>query len=302
MKIVLSGGTGFVGRFLVQQLAASHHEISILSRNPGSRREPVNAEIALWDGKTMGSWAKRVEGADAVINLAGETIGGKRWTKSQKARILSSRIDATKALVNAIEQAQRKPRVFVSASAVGYYGDVASGDVTESTPPGSDFLANVCVQWEGAAQAAEKFGVRVVTPRFGVVLDSGGDALKKLLLPFKMFVGGPLGSGRQWFPWVHREDVAGVIRFVLEHSPISGPVNVAAPQSVTNEEFCRALARAMHKPCWARVPAPVLRAALGEMAGMILTGQKVAPEKLEKHGYRFRYPDLDTALPAILKG
>jgi uncharacterized protein (TIGR01777 family) len=300
VKIILTGGTGFIGASLIRHLAASHHQIVSLSRNPQLNIHTPQLDKVEWDGKSPGPWADNVDGADAVINLAGETIGGKRWTSSQKARILGSRVDATKALVNAIRKARVKPGVFVSASAVGYYGDVADGDVTESHPRGNDFLAGVCDQWEREAYAAETHGVRVITPRFGVVLDRGGGALDKLLLPFKMYVGGPLGSGRQWFPWVHREDVAGVIQYALDNSSVMGPLNVAAPESVTNEEFCRALGKAMRRPCWARVPAFVLRAALGEMADMLLTGQKVVPEKLLKNGYRFRYPHLDDAFADIL--
>ena len=205
----------------------------------------------------------------------------------------------TGAIVSAIGQARKKPSVLVSASAVGYYGHVEYGDVAETHSKGNDFLAAVCERWEQEARRAEAYGVRVITPRFGVVLEKEGGALKRLLLPFKLFLGGPLGSGKQWFPWVHRDDVIEIISFVLQNPKVSGPVNVTAPEPVTMKEFCTALGKALHRPSWAPVPAFVLRTILGEMSLVVLTGQRAIPKKLLEAGYTFKYPQLTGALSAI---
>ncbi len=302
MKIIVTGGTGFVGSSLVPALIADGHHVVVLSRNPDSARGQLPSAVPLveWDAKTLGAWADEVDGADAVLNYVGESIGGKRWSSAQKERLIASRIGATKALVTAIERAKKRPSVLVSASAVGYYGNVESGDVPESHPPGNDFLAQLCVQWEAATRAAEPLGVRVVTTRTGVILGKGG-ALTKMLLPFKLFFGGQLGSGKQWFPWVHMEDVVGAIIFAMTNSKITGPVNVAGPEAVTMREFCTALGRAMRRPSWAPVPSFVLQIALGEMSSMILTGQKVVPAKLLRLGYSFKYPRVAEALAATVR-
>lgn len=301
MKIIVSGGTGFLGRPLVKRLLEANHSVVLLTRNPSSARDLKHESIQVeqWDGKSVGTWAQQMDGADAVINLAGESIGGKRWSERQKGCILNSRLDATKTLVSAIAQAKKKPSVFISASAVGYYGNVESGDVTESHPRGNDFLSDVCEKWEQESGKAVPLGVRVVNTRTGVVLEKGGGALKKMLFPFKLFAGGPLGSGEQWFPWVHRDDLIEIILSILQNPALSGPVNVSAPESVTMKEFCTALGKAIHRPSWAPVPAFVLRAALGEMSLIVLTGQRVVPKKLQEAGYTFRYPKLETALQTI---
>jgi len=302
MNIVVSGGTGFIGNALLKRLVESGHRVTLLTRNPDAVKHPPGGRVDVerWDGKTAGSWAQCVDGADAVMNMAGEPIAAKRWTDTQKTRILNSRLDATRAIVAAIQKAEQKPSVLVNASAVGYYGHVESGDVTESHPKGVDFLADTCARWEEEVTKAEPLGVRVVRLRTGIVLEKDGGALKKMLLPFKLFVGGSLGSGHQWFPWVHRDDVVGIILFVLEHADLSGPVNVAAPEPVTMKQFCKALGAVMGRPSWAPVPAFVLRVTLGEMSDMLLTGQRVVPQKLQEAGYSFRYPRLDEALAAIV--
>jgi len=310
MRIVIAGGTGFIGGFLIPKLSAAKHQIIILSRNmepsPTRISSPVvpdsGAQLTTewWDGTAVGRWAEAIDGADAVINLAGESIDGKRWTRARKLDLLNSRIFPTRAIVEAIRRAQRRPKVLVNASAVGYYGSVETGDVREAHPRGYDFLANLCGRWEDEARAAESFGVRVARLRFGIVLDKEGGALKKLLLPFRLFAGGWLGSGRQWFPWVHRDDVIGMIVFALENGAVSGPVNVAAPEPVTNKEFCRALGKVLNRPCWAPVPGFVLQVALGELSRMVLTGQRVVPRKALDAGYTFQYPSLSGALEAIL--
>ena len=301
MKVVVSGGTGFIGKTLVKYLTETQHEIIVLARNPVSAKEHFGASVSIerWNGKASGPWTQQLNGADAVVNLAGQSIGAKRWTTERKEVILSSRIDTTSALVTAMSEAKQKPSVLINVSGVGYYGNVENGDVTESFPNGNDFLANICRQWEHAASAAETLGSRVVLLRNAVVLERESEALKKMMLPFNMFAGGWLGSGQQWFPWVHRDDVVRSIEFALQHSNLSGAVNVVAPEATTNKEFCRMLGQAMHRPCWAPVPSFVLKTVLGEMSEMVLTGQRAVPKKLLDAGFSFRYPTLQECLSAI---
>lgn len=302
MRVVIAGGTGFIGNALLEQFVKGKHQVVLLSRNADGlkhlEKDTVNAEQ--WDAKTVGPWTKRLDGADAVVNLTGEPIAAKRWTLSQKERILKSRVDATKAIVSAIGKVGKKPSVLVNASAVGYYGNVEKGDVTESHPKGSDFLAGVCEKWEQEAHAAEKHGVRVVVLRIGIVLEKNGGALKKMLPPFQMFAGGHLGSGIQWFPWVHRDDVAGAVLFAIKNEKAAGPVNVTAPEPVTMKEFCKTLGKIIRRPSWAPVPAFALKILLGEMSDMLLTGQRAIPKKLQEAGYTFKYPKLEKALMAAL--
>ncbi len=301
MKIILTGGSGFIGRRLVEKFATAGHEVIVLTRDPASlgMQKYATVKAKHWDGKTTGAWISEVDGADAVLNFAGESIGGKRWTSKQKEKILSSRIDATRALIDAMKQAKKKPAVLVNASAVGYYGPVEEAQVTEAYPAGNDFLAHVCRKWEREALAAEQLGVRVVLLRQGVVLDNGGGALERMALPFKMFVGGPVGSGRQWFPWIHRDDAVHVALFATENRKMSGPVNVVAPEQMRMKEFSRALGKAMHRPSMIPVPGFVLKLALGEMSGMVLTGQRVVPEQLFIAGFSYFFPHVDDALTEI---
>jgi uncharacterized protein (TIGR01777 family) len=302
MNIILAGGSGFIGKALTARLLADGHTVTLLTRDPSRVAAPsASLRVQQWDAATVGPWGGSVDGADAVINLTGELISAKRWSPAQKALIRSSRISSTRAVVQAIGAASKKPSLLINASAVGYYGDVPSGDVPESFPAGRGFLAEVCREWEEAAFAAQAHGVRVVTVRLGVVLAPDGGALAKMLLPFRLFAGGPIGTGRQWFPWIHRDDVVAGILFLLRTPTVSGPVNFAGPEAVTMKEFCSTLGAAMGRPSWAPVPAPVLRIALGEMAGMILGGQRVVPKKLTAAGYTFRYPTVGAALREILR-
>ena len=299
MHIAIAGGTGFIGRALASRLLAGGHTVLLLTRSAEPSRTTAGPlTIRQWDARTPESLNGCLDTADAVINLTGESLAAKRWSNEQKARIVDSRVDATRALVAAM--AGKRPRVFISVSGVGYYGSVESGDVTEAHHKGKGFLVAVTERWEKEAQRAASHGVRVVAPRLGLVLGRAGGAFPKMLLPFRMFVGGPLGSGSQWFPWVHIDDCAEAFLFVLKNEGISGPVNIAAPEAVTMEEFCRTLAGIMHRPCLFRVPQTVLRTVLGEMAEMLLTGQKAVPEKLLASGFRFRYPGLAGALSQIL--
>ena len=307
MKIIVAGGTGFIGSALVSRLLKDGHTVVLLTRNGKisseqfPHKESPSLSIVQWDGKTDGAWSDSIDGADAVINFSGASIAGKRWTKPQKELLLSSRIDPTRAIVGAISKAKKKPGVFVNASAVGYYGNVPDGEVTEDSPSGSDYLSGLCRAWESEAREAEQSGVRVVMLRTGIVLGRSGGALKKMLLPFQLFAGGPIGTGKQWMPWIHLEDEIGVVLFVLQEQSISGPVNVTASNPVMMKEFATRLGHAIHRPSWASVPAFVLKIALGEMADMLLGGQKAVPKKLLSNGFKFQYGKLENALKVILQ-
>ncbi|MCX6143601.1 MAG: TIGR01777 family oxidoreductase [Ignavibacteriales bacterium] len=303
MKIVIAGATGLIGKLLTKTLLNSGHSVVVLTRNaelPTTSSQPL-LHFDHWDGKGEGSWHCHIDHADAVVNLAGESLGANRWTKSRKRALISSRVDPTASIVNAMKAATAKPRVFVNASAVGYYGPVEEGDVTEDNQAGDDFTSTLCVEWEQAALGAMAFGVRVVLLRSGIVLDPRGGALQKMLLPFRLFAGGPLGSGDQWLPWIHREDEVRAICFSLENERVSGPVNLASPESVTMRDFCVALGKTLRRPSGLRVPTFVLRALLGEMADIVLTGQRVVPKKLLQEGFKFRFPDLKDALENLFR-
>jgi len=302
MKIVVAGGTGFIGRRLVLEMVAAGHSIVVLTRNPEASKPLFPAAVLLerWDGKTAAGWGGHVDGADAVINFAGEPIAAKRWSSGQKERIVASRINAAQAVAEAIGRSTRRPALLLNASAVGYYGDVPDGDVPEEREPGSGFLSETCVRWESAAMEMKKLGVRVVILRMGIVLGEDGGVLSKLLLSFRLFAGGPLGSGRQWFPWVHRDDVIRAALHLLTHPEASGPFNISAPEPVTMREFCSALGIVLHRPSFARVPASVLRLLLGEMSIVVLGGQRVIPRRLLECGFTFKFPTLLPALRSIL--
>lgn len=302
MNIVLAGGTGFIGKALREALIARGDQVTLLTRDAAAASASWGLmKAALWDGKTGGDWTKAVDGADAVINFSGEKVDEGRWTAERKLVLTKSRLDSTRALVAAIAAAKKRPQTLLNASAVGYYGAAPQGMMTESSPQGADFLAALCGQWEREAFAAEKLGVRVATLRLGVVLGEDGGALAKMALPFKLFLGGPLGDGRQPLPWIHRDDVVGAVLFLLGHEKVFGPVNLVAPQALTNAEFAAALGRALHRPCWATAPAFLMRLAIGEMADMILRGQRVEPRRLLGAGYTFEHPTADGALSAILR-
>jgi uncharacterized protein len=299
MKIVVAGGTGFLGGALVRALSAGN-DVVILSRRPSASAE-ARASVVTWtpDGNS-GPWTAALNGADVVINLAGESIAARRWTDAQKRKILDSRLLATRSLVTAIASASRPPPVFVSGSAVGYYGSLGDEVATEDHRPGDDFLAGVCVKWEGQAQAAASPRTRVVCVRTGLVLDRREGALPKMLPPFWFGAGGPVGSGRQYWPWIHLADWVGLVRFAIETPAVSGAINLTAPSPVTNRDFARALGRALHRPAFLPAPGFVLTLVLGEMAqALLLSGQRAIPSKAEQLGFRFSYPDLDPALRAI---
>lgn len=302
MKLVVTGGTGFIGARLCNQLDRQGHSLTILTRSVSAADSPNNTTI-LWQPGSPGTWERNLEEAidssDGVINLAGEPIAGKRWSVVQKRRLRSSRIDTTRTLVTAIGKAKKKPAFLLNASAVGYYGPRGDEVITEESGRGGDFLAGLCSDWEEEAKRAESYGVRVIRLRTGIVLGKGG-ALAKMVPPFKLFIGGPLGSGKQWMPWIHLEDEIGMIQFLMENSNAHGAVNACAPNPVTMKEFCRTLGSVLNRPSWAPVPAFALRLLLGEMAEMLLTGQRAVPAAAERPGYCFRHPELREALENIL--
>jgi uncharacterized protein (TIGR01777 family) len=297
MKIVIAGGSGFLGRPLTGSLQRDGHTVVVLSR-AARPADAAGVRTVAWTpgGTASGGWAREIDGADAVVNLAGESIAGKRWTAAQKERILQSRVTATRSLAEAILSAKMPPPVFVSGSAVGYYGPLGDEPATEATAAGSDFLARVCVQWEAeAARAASR--TRVVRIRTGLVLERDGGALPQMLPPFRFGAGGPVGSGRQYWPWIHRRDWIGLVRFAIANKDLSGEMNATAPRPVTNTEFARALGRAMRRPAFMPAPAFALKLMLGEMAdALLLSGQRALPAKAERLGYTFAFTTIDEAL------
>ena len=292
MRVLVSGGSGFIGVPLCRALRGSGHAVTVVSRD---------AEHTVDDAIGWDDVPRAVAATDAIVNLAGEPIAARRWTGAQKRRIRESRIEATRTLVGAAGATDQRPRVLVNASAVGWYGQRDDEPLDETATPGEGFLAEVCRAWEAEAVAAERFGMRVVRIRIGIVLAPDGGALARIVPPFRAFLGGPLGSGRQWMSWVHRDDVIGLIVEALENEAWSGAVNATAPQPVSNAEFALVLGQVLARPALLRTPAFALRVALGEMADMLLTGQRVLPAVAERLGYAWRYPELRGALRATVR-
>lgn len=301
MKIVLIGATGFIGMPLCWALARAGHELVVLARDPerAAAQLPKGTEVPAWRSDGDGEWTEALAQTDAVVNLAGESIGGRRWSPEVKQRLRSSRIDTTRTIVEALRKVERPEIALLNASAVGYYGDTGDRVVTEESGPGDGFLAQLCTDWEAEACRAEEFGHRVVRLRTGVVLGEGG-ALEKMVLPFRLFVGGPLGSGRQWMPWILLIDAVGMIVWALENAAVTGPLNVCAPTPVTMRELAHTLGRVLHRPSFFPVPAFALRLMVGEFAEYLLAGQRALPQTAQKLGYRWQYPDLEEALRAVL--
>ena len=299
MKLAIAGATGFIGSFLADRLRNQGHQLLLLSRNPPRENNVLRREWVAWNPGSAGAWEQSFDGIDGIFNLAGEPIAAKRWTDTQKETIRSSRVESTKALINAIAKAKDKPKILINASAVGYYGPRGDETVTEATGPGTDYLSRVCIAWEEEANRAELYGVRVVVVRTGIVLDKGKGALAKMVPPFKFFAGGPLGSGKQWMPWIHIEDQIGLLQFLLEHQNARGPFNATAPNPVTMAEFGKTLGDVLNRPSWATVPAGLLTLLLGEMAEMLLNGQRAVPQAALKLGYEFKYPTLLPALQSL---
>ncbi len=299
--VVVAGGTGFIGHELTRRLLHDGHEVVVLTRSSSQPRDAIpHTRFVEWDGQSTGEWETALEGSIAVVNLAGESIGARRWSAQQKERIVSSRLDATSAIVGAIGRLHKRPSVLVNGSAIGYYGDTGDREITEESGKGKGFLADTVDQWEAAARRVDSFGVRRVLIRNGVVLGKKATALGRMVLPFRFFLGGPLGSGRQWFPWIHIDDVIECILFAIRAENISGVYNVVAPEPVTMKRFSEILGRVVRRPSWLPVPSLALRLLLGEMSEMILGGQKAVPARLIRAGFQFRYRNVQDALTAIL--
>lgn len=298
MRILVSGSSGLIGSALLPALAASGHTVGRLVR-PGRTR--AAGDVA-WDPAVGRIDAASLEGFDAVVHLAGESIAGGRWTAKRKQRIRDSRITSTRLLSESLARLSRPPRVLVSASAIGFYGDRGAEVLTELSPAGSGFLAETCKEWEAASEPAARKGIRVVNFRFGMVLAAKGGALAKMLSPFKLGLGGPLGRGTQWVSWITLEDVLGVTQRAIADERLQGPVNAVVPAAVTNREFTRTLARVLNRPAVLTAPAFALRLALGEMAdALLLASDRVSPQRLQASGYRFLYPELEPALRHLLR-
>jgi uncharacterized protein len=321
MQVVVTGATGFIGRPLCAELVGRGHSVTALSRDAERARATLGPQVRSlsWgmreerreksedrSQKSDVEWEQAVAEADAVLNLAGEPVAARRWTPAIKESVRSSRVEATRSLVEAIEKASRKPSVLVSTSAVGYYGDRGDAEITEESGPGQDFLSETSIQWEAAAERATEFGVRVCRMRLGIVLGRGS-ALQKMLYPlpipispWKLGLGGPLGNGRQWMPWVHLDDVIGLFLWAMTTPDVRGAVNATAPNPVTNAEFSRALGRALHRPAFLPVPSFVPKLLFGEFADSVLTGQRALPTVAQRLGYRFQFPDINSALRSLI--
>lgn len=304
MKYVVAGGSGFLGKPLTHELMAKGHEVVVLTRGPA--RSAGGVRQVTWPGAPDDNdttWQREIDGADGVINLAGAGIADERWSEARKQVLRKSRTDSTRALVAAIRAAAKRPPVFLSGSAIGYYGPQPDNGpaLDESAPPGSDFLATLAVEWEREAQAAGDLGCRVVLLRTGVVLARDGGALEKMTLPFSLFAGGPMGSGRQVLSWIHRADWIELVVWLLRREDTAGPYNGTAPNPVTNAEFSKALGDTLGRPSWLPVPGFALKAIVGEMAGpALLAGQRVIPKRALEQGFTFQYPDIASALRAAL--
>lgn len=306
MRIIITGGTGFIGRALAADLVGAGYEVIVLSRNLARATGlPGGARAEKWDGRTAAGWGRLADGALAIVNLAGENLSGgsfppARWTPERKELIRRSRLDAGAAVTEAVSAAATKPQVVIQSSGIGHYGARDDKVLTEADAAGDDFLARLTVKWEASTAAVAEQGVRHASIRTGVVLSPDEGALKQLLLPFKLFVGGPLGSGRQGFSWIHPADQVAAIRFLIENQRVSGPFNLCAPQPLTNAEFARVLGKVVGRPAWLPAPGLALKLALGEVATMVLGGQKALPHKLLDLGFRFRFPDAESALRDLL--
>ena len=300
MKVAITGATGFVGSRLVEELQARGHQPLILTRNRDAALKAFpKVEAVAYTPTESGSWQEAIAGCDGVVHLAGEPIAESRWTPKQKQEILTSRQLSTRKIVEAIAKANPKPSVLVNASAIGYYGTSETATFDETSPSSNDFLAEVCQAWEAEAQKVKQVGVRLVVLRLGIVLGDGG-ALAKMIPPFKLFAGGPLGTGKQWFSWIHRDDLVNLILEALTRKDIEGVLNATAPNPVRMSEFCQVLGKTLNRPSWLPVPSFVPEALLGEGAKVVLEGQQVLPKRTTSYGFDYKYPTLQQALTEIL--
>ncbi|GAB6171056.1 TIGR01777 family oxidoreductase [Paradesulfitobacterium aromaticivorans] len=301
MKVAIFGGSGFIGRNFAQELAVNGYQVCVVTRNErkADADDDNKAQKISWHYPEPLAASEELRDADIIVNLAGESIGSRRWTSSVKQEILDSRVNITKAIVSAINDGQLQPQVLINASAVGYYGPCGDAEINENTTAGEDFLAQVCQTWENEAYKVRNSGTRVATLRTGLVLGTEG-ALNKMLLPFKLYLGGPLGSGKQWFSWIHIKDLTRLIKYIIEHQELSGPVNATAPEPVSMKTFCSTLGEVLERPSWLPVPEFALKAVLGQMSEMLLHGQRAIPQKVLNAGFEFRFPGLKLALEDVL--
>jgi uncharacterized protein (TIGR01777 family) len=297
MRVIITGGSGLIGRALSADLSADGHEVIILSRSPTRAVSvPDGARVERWDARTADGWGHLVDGADAVVNLVGESLASGRWTAERKRRIRDSRVLGGQAVVEAVRSAVKKPKVVVQSSAIGYYGPRGEEQITEEDAAGNDFPSQVCVDWEASTAPIDEMGVRRPIIRTAVVFSSDALAFKRMILPFKLFVGGPIGGGGQWLPWIHMADEVAAIRYLMEHPDANGPYNLCAPDTVTNRGFAQAAGRVLGRPSFVPVPGFVLRVVFGEMASVLLEGQQAVPQRLLDAGFTFRFPKLEDAL------
>lgn len=302
-RVVVTGATGLIGKSLCSRLQERGYAVVVFSRNPNSAREtlPGAAEYVAWHPSERGAWATAIDGAYAVINLAGSSIAGHRWTEEYKRELYDSRIMGTRGLVNAIARAETKPRVYLGPSGINYYGPRDDTKLDENAPPGNDFLARLCVDWEQEALKAQAFGVRAVVARTGIVLDKHEGALAQLLPPFKLFVGGPILPGTQWMSWIHLADQIGLYMMALEDTRVRGALNATAPEPQRNRDFTATLGKVLHRPAVIPIPGIALKVMFGELAdALLIHGQRVIPAKAMNLGYQFQYPTLEPALRQIL--
>jgi uncharacterized protein (TIGR01777 family) len=297
MRVIITGGTGLIGRALAADLTSEGHEVILLSRNPARATDlPEGVRLEQWDARTAEGWGHLVDGAEAIVNLVGESLASGRWTAERKRRIRDSRVLGGQAVVDAVRSAAVKPKVVVQSSAIGYYGPRGDERITEEDAAGSDFASQVCVDWEASTAAIDEMGVRRPIIRTAVVFSNDALALKRMLLPFKLFVGGPIGGGKQWLPWIHIADEVAAIRFLMEHPDATGPFNLSAPDVVTNRDFGRSAGKVLGRPSILPLPGAALRVAFGEMSTVLLEGQRAVPERLLDAGFTFRFPKLEDAL------
>lgn len=307
MQVLISGGSGLIGRELVAELLQHGHEPIVLSRSPDQRQSiPRGARLVKWDARTPQGWGHLVNEAGAIVNLAGESLAGtgffpKRWNDARRKRILNSRLKAGEAIVAAVEAAERKPNVVVQASAIGYYGPLGDKIVTEDHVPGDDFLAKTCVQWEKSTAPVRGMGVRHTIIRSGIVLSTQGGALPRLLFPHKLFVGGPFGNGKQWYSWIHIADEVSAIRFLIENQEAEGVFNLTSPNPLPNAEFSKTLGRVMKRPSLIPVPGFAMKALFGEVSTVVLDGQRVSSNRLQEMGFAFQFPELESAFRDLLE-
>jgi uncharacterized protein (TIGR01777 family) len=302
MRVIITGGSGVIGSELAKNLIGDGNEVIVLSRFPERRQgnSPLGIQFVKWDGSTAEGWGNLADGADVIVNLAGENIGAGRWTNERKRRIIESRKSAGKAVVDAVEKATKKPSLVIQISGVDYYGIHGDKEITENHPVGETFLSETCEAWENATLRVEDYGVRRVVCRSAVVLTLKGGALPRLLLPFRFFVGGPLGRGNQWFSWVHIHDQISALRWFISTPSSSGVYNLCAPDPLQNKMLAKKIGTVMRRPSLIPVPAFVIRLIFGEMAMTVLGGQRVMPQRLEKEGFNFTFPKIEMALIDLL--